>query len=306
MPMAVRMDRYGGREVLYTADVDRPVPGPDEVLVQVRAAGTNPAETKIREGAMSGMWPADFPQGQGSDLAGTVVELGPDVDSLSEGDEVLGYVDNRSGQAEFAAVPTAHLTPRPQGMPWEVAGSLKVAGTTAWAGLDALGIRPGDTLVIAGATGGVGSFAVQLAKRAGATVIGIAGEEHQGWLVEHGAIPIAYGPGVADRIHDAAPGGVDAFLDAFGADYVQLAVELGVRPERVATIVDRAGADRYGARFATGGMVPMPETLRDLADLVVTGEVEAPVAGTYPLDQVADAYRQLEQGHPQGKIVLVP
>ncbi|GHH89020.1 NADPH:quinone reductase [Streptomyces sulfonofaciens] len=306
MSKAVRMDHYGGREVLYTADVQRPVPGPGEVLVQVRAAGTNPGETKIREGAMHEMWPASFPQGQGSDLAGTVAELGPDVDSFSEGDEVIGYVDTRSSQAEFAAVPATQLTPRPAGIPWEVAGSLKVAGSTAWAGLDALDLRPGETLVIAGATGGVGSLAVQLARRAGVTVMGVAGPGHQAWLAEHGAVPVVYGPGVADRIRQAAPDGVDAFFDAFGSGYVQLAVDLGVAPERINTVVDPTAVEEFGARFVGGAAAPMPETLGKLADLVAAGELKVAVARTYPLTEVAEAYRELEEGHPQGKIVLVP
>src|SRR6201981_2756097 len=163
----------------------RPVPGAGEVLVEVRAAGINISEAAIRAGAVRDLWPATFPSGQGSDLAGIVAELGPGVSGVAVGDEVIGFSMRRSSHAEYVTVPANQLTPRPAKVPWEVAGSLFVAGVTAYAAVRAVRVVPGDTVAIAGAAGGVGSIAVQLAQRAGATVLGIAGPAHDAWLAEH-------------------------------------------------------------------------------------------------------------------------
>ncbi len=224
MPKAVRFDDYGGIDVLRVEDVPRPVPGEGQVLVQVKAAGINPGEDKIRQGLLHERWPATFPSGQGSDLAGVVAQAGPGVTGFSAGDEVLGWTDNRASQAEFVLAEAANLTVKPARVPWEVAGALFVAGTTAYAAVRAVALSPGDTVVVAGASGGVGSIAVQLARRAGATVVGLASEPHHAWLTAHGVIPVSYGDGVADRIRQAASR-VDAFIDTVGGDYVRMAVE---------------------------------------------------------------------------------
>ena len=204
MPKAVRFDQYGDVDVLKVVDVPRPVPGPGQVLVQVNAAGINPGEAKIREGLMHAQWPATFPSGQGSDLAGIVAETGPDVTGFAAGDEVIGFTNNRASQAEFVLAEASNLTPKPAAVPWEAAGALFVAGATAWAAVRAVTLAEGDTVVVAGAAGGVGSIAVQLARRAGATVIGLASEANHEWLRSHGVIPVAYGAGVEDRIRQAA------------------------------------------------------------------------------------------------------
>src|SRR5208282_5238755 len=143
------------------------------------------------------------------------------------GDEVIGYTDNRASQAEYVVVEEQNRTAKPAGVPWEVAGGLFVAGATAYAAVRAVSLTKGDTVVVAGATGGVGSLAVQLASRAGASVIGLASEAGFQWLAGHGVVPVAYGEGVAERIRRAA-GKVDAFVDTYGAEYVELALELGV------------------------------------------------------------------------------
>src|SRR5579862_9216272 len=161
MPLAVRFDEYGEIDVLKVVDVPRPVPGPGQVLVEVRAAGINPGEAAIRKGLLHALWPATFPSGQGSDLAGTVAGLGTGVTRFAVGDEVLGFVDTRSSQAEFVVVEAANLVARPARVPWDVAGSLFVAGTTAYAAVRAVSLVPGDTVVVSGAAGGVGSIAVQ-------------------------------------------------------------------------------------------------------------------------------------------------
>jgi NADPH:quinone reductase-like Zn-dependent oxidoreductase len=302
---AVRFDEYGGVDVLKVVDVPRPEPGPGQVLVQVKAAGINPGEAKVRDGLYHSRWPATFPSGEGSDLAGIVAETGPGVTGFSAGDEVIGWTDNRASQAEYVVVEEQHLTAKPAGVPWEVAGALYVAGATAWAAVRAVDLAEGDTVVVSGAAGGVGSIAVQLARRAGATVIGLASEPHHSWLAGHGVIPVTYGAGVADRIRQAA-GKVDAFIDTVGGDYVQLALELGVEPSRIDTIANFEAVQRYGVKAEGSAAGSSASVLAELAGLIADGQLEVPIEATFPLDRVQDAYRRLAQGHVLGKIVLLP
>lgn len=306
MSKAVRFTGYGDIDVLQVVDVERPVPGDGQVLVEVRAAGINPGEAPIREGVFAQLWPATFPSGQGSDLAGVVVALGADVPGFAVGDEVIGYTDNRASHAEYVLVEREHLIHRPAGVPWPVAGSLYVAGTTAWAAVRAVAAGSGDTVVVAAAAGGVGTIAVQLAVSAGATVIGLASQPHHEWLSAHGVIPVTYGDGVADRIREAAGGRVDAFIDAFGQGYVELALELGVRTDRIDTIADREAAAKYGVKTDGNIVGASAEVLAELAALVDKGALEVPIAREYPLDEVREAYRDLERRHTLGKIVLRP
>ena len=267
---AVRFDEYGEVDVLKVVDVPKPTPGPGQVLVQVKAAGINPGEAKIRAGLLHARWPATFPSGQGSDLAGVVAETGPGVTGFAAGDEVIGYTDNRASQAEYVVVEEQNLTAKPAGVPWEVAGALFVAGATAYAAVRAVALTEGDTVVVSGAAGGVGSLAVQLARRAGATVIGLAGQANHEWLAGHGVIPVAYGDGVADRIRQAA-GQVDAFIDTFGADYVQLALELGVEPSRIDTIANFEAVGEYGVKAEGNAAGASASVLAELAGLIADG-----------------------------------
>jgi NADPH:quinone reductase-like Zn-dependent oxidoreductase len=307
MPKAVRFDRYGGIEVLHVAEVERPAPGPGQVLVAVRAAGINPGESKIRDGALHSRWPATFPSGQGSDFAGVVEETGEGVTGFARGDEVIGWTDNRASQAEYVVTEAAHVTPRPAGVPWEAAGALFVAGSTAYATVRAVAAGHGDTVAVAGAAGGVGSIAVQLARNAGARVVGLASEPNHAWLTGHGVIPVAYGDGVADRIRAAAPAGhVDAFIDTVGTGYVELALELGVAPGRIDTIADFSAPAKYGVKAEGTAAAADAGVLAELAAMIGRGELEIPIAHVYGLAQVQEAYRELEKGHTRGKIVLVP
>jgi NADPH:quinone reductase-like Zn-dependent oxidoreductase len=307
MPKAVRFDHYGGPEVLEVVDVDAPAPGEGEVVVRVEATGINPGEAAIRSGALHALWPATFPSGEGSDLAGVVTEVGSGVDAVSVGDEVIGYTDERASHAELVAVDAEHLTPRPGAVPWEVAGSLYVVGATAYAAVRAVGLREGDVVVVSGAAGGVGTLVVQLARNAGATVVGLASEDHHDWLREHGALPVTYGDGVAERIREAAGGQVDAFIDLFGSGYVELAIELGVAPERIDTIADPTAPERHPGVKIDGNLAgASPETLAELAALIAEGRLEVPIARVYPLAEVREAYTELERRHTLGKIVLRP
>ena len=306
---AVRFDEYGDVDVLTVADVPVPEPGAGQVLVRVRAAGINPGEAKIREGLLAERWPATFPSGQGSDLAGVVERLGSGVTTVKPGDEVIGWVDTRSSQAEYAVVDAANLTAKPASVPWEVAGALGVAGFTAWAAVRSVHLKPGETVAISGAAGGVGSLAVQLARRAGATVVGIAGEDNLQWLREHGVIPVRYGEDLVGRIFDAllTTPQVDAFIDTYGGDYVEFAInELDVEPSRIDTIVRFDAVQGYGVKSEGSAVGASAATLAELAQLIAAGELEVPITARYPLDQVREAYEQLATGHVRGKIVLIP
>jgi NADPH:quinone reductase-like Zn-dependent oxidoreductase len=306
MPRAVRFEHYGDVDVLQVVEVPRPVPGRGQVVVRVRAAGINPGEASIRAGLLHERWPATFPSGQGSDLAGVVDEVGDSITGVAVGDEVIGFTHDRASHAELVTVDAGHLTPRPRGVPWEVAGGLFVAGTTAHAAVRAVAPGKGDTVVVSAAAGGVGTIAVQLAHLAGATVLGLASPPHHGWLRDHGIVPVEYGDGVAERIRDAADGRLDAFVDTFGSGYVDLAMSLGIAPERIDTIVDWGAAQRYGVKTDGNMAGGRPEVLAELARLIASGRLEVPIARTFPLATVRDAYRELEQRHTLGKIVLIP
>jgi NADPH:quinone reductase-like Zn-dependent oxidoreductase len=305
---AVRFDRYGGVDVLEVQEVPVPVPGAGEVRVEVKAAGINPGEAMIRQGAFHEIIPATFPSGQGSDLAGVVTEVGPGVELFSVGDEVLGFTNNRASHAEFVVVPADQLTTKPPAVSWEAAGALFVAGTTAYAAVGSVELTPSDTVAIAGAAGGVGAIAVQLAKRTGATVLGVAGPSNDQWLAAHGVIPVNYGDGLADRLRTAAPDcRVDAFLDFFGGGYVELAItELGIAPDRIDTIIDFPALERFGVKFVGNQDGADAAVLGELAALIAAGQLEVPIAEVIPLDEVQRAYSTLERRHTRGKIVLRP
>jgi NADPH:quinone reductase-like Zn-dependent oxidoreductase len=305
---AVRFDQYGPVGVLDVREVPTPEPGQGQVLVRVKATGINPGEAKIRDGSLHERWPATFPSGEGSDFAGVVERLGADVSDVTVGDNVIGWVDTRSSQAEYVVADEQNLAPKPSGLPWEVAGAIPVAGFTAWAMVRAVELKPGDTVVVAGAAGGVGSIAVQLAKRVGATVIGLAGPSNHEWLIRHGVIGVAYGEGTADRIRAAAaPATVDAFVDTYGGDYVELALnDLKVAPERIDTVVRFDAVAKYGVKADGNAAGASAATLEELARLIAAKELELPVARTYSLAEVGAAYAELAKGHLRGKIVLIP
>jgi NADPH:quinone reductase-like Zn-dependent oxidoreductase len=306
MPRAVRFDRYGEVDVLEVVEVERPAPGRGQLLVSVKAAAVNPGEEKIRFGLLHDRFPATFPSGQGSDLAGVVAEVGAGVEEFAPGDEVIGFTDNRASHADLVLVESGNATRKPPEVSWEVAGSLHVAGATAYAMVQAVSPQPDEVVIFAGATGGVGTLGVQLARRTGATVIGIAGGRHHDWLRAHDVIPVTYGDGIEGRLREASDGRFDALLDAHGGGYVELALELGIRPDRIDTIVDFAAAQKHGTKADGNAAAAGAGTLRELAELVRRGEFEVPIAQVFPLDQVREAYRELERSHPLGKVVLRP
>ncbi len=306
---AVQYDRFGGIDVLDVRDVPTPQPGAGAVLVEVCAAGINPGESSLRSGAMAQMFPSTFPSGQGSDLAGVITHLGAGVTGWAVGDEVLGWVDTRASHAEYVEVPVGQIIAKPPSLDWPVAGGLFVAGTTAWAAVRAVAPRPGEVVVVSGAAGGVGGLVVQLVVERGATVLGIAGDANHAWLEQHGVTPIGYADGLdatADRIRAAAPDGVDAFIDTFGQGYVDLALQVGVKPDRIDTVIDFAAVQEHGVQAAGNAEGANPADLGELAARLADGRLELPIAATYPLTDVRRAFADLEQRHTRGKIVLVP
>ncbi|MCU1508468.1 MAG: NADP-dependent oxidoreductase [Glaciihabitans sp.] len=309
MPDAVTFSRYGGSEVLELTQVEARAPGRGEVQVSVVAAGINPGEIAIREGATRERYPARFekgegPEGQGSDFAGVVLEVGPEVDFPKVGDEVIGFSDGRNAQAELVTIKADRVIPKPHSVSWNEAGSLYVAGTTARACIAAVGLRRGETVVIAGGAGGVGVVVTQLAVLAGAIVVATASEENHAFLREVGAIPVAYGPKLAERIRKIVPDGVDAFIDTHGHGNVEVALELGVAKDRINTITDFAARQKHRVLAEGMSTVEPREALIELARLMGNGQLRIPVYATYPLGEVRAAYERLARGHGLGKIVL--
>ncbi len=254
---AVRFDAYGDRDVLQVIEVPMPVPAAGEVLVEVRAAGINPGEAAIRSGAMHEIFPATFPSGQGSDLAGVVTEVGDGVTEFSPGDGVLGFSWQRSSQATHVVVPVSQLILKPAALSWEVAGSLYVVGCTAWAAVEAVAPKPGETVAVSAAAGGVGTVVVQLLAVRGAKVLGIASPANADWLTAHGATPVPYGDHLAEALTASAPAGIDAFIDLFAPEYVQLAVDLGI-PATASKRSSPSRRPRNSARRARAARTPRP------------------------------------------------
>ncbi len=304
MPKAIQLDRYGGLDVLEIVERAKPTPGAGEIVVRVVAAGTNPGEISIREGYLEDMFPMEFPFGQGTDFAGRVESVGPGVTEFAAGDDVVGWNHERSAQAEYVVSEAANLIAKPPSLDWYRAGSMFVAGTTAVAAVRAVGLNAGETVAVSGAAGGVGSLAVQFARRAGARVLGIASTGSAAFLRSVGVEPIAYGDGLADRLRAAAPKGIDAFIDLFGDGYVALALELGVKKERIDTIIDFEAAQKYGVKTDGGAAATDRETLSSIAELVAWGTIVMPIAAIYPFDRFRDAYVELAKRKSNGKIVL--
>jgi NADPH:quinone reductase-like Zn-dependent oxidoreductase len=229
--------------------------------------------------------------------------MGIGAEGVKAGDEVIGFTDRRASHAEYVVVEAQNLTRKPANVSWEVAGALAIAGSTAYASVRAVSLKPGDVVAVSGASGGVGSIAVQLARRTGAKVIGIASPFNHGWLSAHDIKPMAYGDSLADQLREAR---IDAFIDTHGSGYLKLAIELGVAADRINTIIDFAAAQQYWVKVEGSQAALDASVLEELAGLVATGELEVPIAATFPLADVRAAFNLLEQGHTRGKIVLLP
>ncbi|MEU5261765.1 NADP-dependent oxidoreductase [Amycolatopsis sp. NPDC021455] len=305
MSRAVSYEKFGGPEVLELRDVPEPHAGPGEVRVRVTAAGLNPMDwglaSRPEAAANFGI---TLPSGFGYDFAGVVDEAGPGATGFAVGDRVHGGALGRA-VADFVVLKAPAqapdgLFPTPAGISDEVASTLPVAGSSAAAALAAVGLRAGDTVLIGGAAGGVGIFAVQLAKLAGATVIGTASEGTFPFLRKLGAEPVAYGPGLADRVREL--GGVTAATDLFGTETAEAALALGVPPERIATIA--AGPQPPGGVRATGGADAEPGAMARIAEAILAGELTVPIAAVFPVERIRDAVALQAGRHVHGKVVV--
>ena len=301
MSRIVQYNRYGGPEVLDIVEVDEPHASAGMVRVAVRAAGLNNFDAKARR-SPSVLPNRTLPSGQGAEFAGVIDEVGEGVTTATLGDEVLGW-SNFSAQADFVVVPAGQVTTKPPGLDWAVAGGLGLVGNTAERSTRAVAPQPGETVLVSAAAGGVGLFAAQFALADGATVIGTASEQNHLYLISLGVIPVAYGPGLVDRLRAAAPRGIDAVIDNAGEETVDAAIELGVDSARINSIVYFAGVAKYGISTVGGGG-KTAENLGDLARLVAAGTLVMPIAATFPLSQVREAYELLETRHLRGKVVL--
>jgi NADPH:quinone reductase-like Zn-dependent oxidoreductase len=297
---ALQFSQYGPTDLLHVAEVAEPHAGPGQIRIEVRASGVTPADAGLRAGRFGQAVP--LPHVPGVDAAGAVDEIGEGVTGVSVGDEVFGLIDlARLGgaNAEFAVL--AAWTRKPAALSWEQAGGAAANAETATRALDLLGVRDGTTLLIAGAAGGVGTVAVQLALARGAKVIGTAGPATQDFVAELGAIPAVYGDGLAVQV-----GEVDAVLHCAGtvADLVTIAGS----PDHVLTISDLSGEHGIRLSHTAGGPGADPQALHGLAiaaALAERGAFTVPLAGVFPLSSGAGAHRLSETGHAHGKIVLV-
>lgn len=305
---AVRFDQYGDVNALEVREVEDPAIADGEVLVRVNATSINPGESDIREGVFREMGlPTRFPAGQGSDLAGVVVTSRDE--RWAAGDEVLGYLEwgtSVGTHAELVAVPGDQLLRKPEQLSWDVAGTLFVGGTAAVASMRVVRPQPGETILVTAAAGGTGIFTSQLAVRSGARVIGVASERNHEWLRSRGVEPIAHGDGFRERLTAATDGRIDGLVDLFGGGYVALALELGVPKERINTIIDFAFAAEHGVATRGTAQVASASAVGEVLDAVVAGDVEVPIAATYPLADVRDAFTVLDRRQVRGKIVLHP
>lgn len=301
MSRIVQYSRYGGPDVLEIVEVDEPHAGAGTVRVAVRAAGLNNFDSKARR-SPAVLPNRTLPSGQGAEFAGVIDEVGEAVPTAMLGEEVLGWC-NFCAQADFVIVPASQVTTKPSGLDWATAGGLGLVGNTAERSTAAVAPQPGETVLVSAAAGGVGLFAAQFALAAGATVIGTASEANHDYLRALGVTPVAYGPGLLERLRAVAPQGVDAVIDNSGQETVEVALQLGVDPTRINTIVYFAGVEKYGIT-AVGGGGKTAEDLGELARLVASGSIVLPSAATFPLAQVRAAYELLESRHLLGKVVL--
>lgn len=303
MPRFLQYAEFGGPEVLKLITVDKPIAGPGEIVVRVKAVGLNPVDFKIFRGPAAEIYGATLPSGVANDYSGVVEQVGEGVTRFAVGDEVLGGARNYAMADFLVTTEDATIVHKPAGLSFEQAAGLTVVGRTAWASVEAFGLTDADTVLISAAAGGVGVLAVQLAKRTGATVVGTASESNHDYVRSLGAIPVAYGDGLVERLRAAAPQGYTAALDNHGPETIDAALELGIPIERINTIAVYGPADRGASHI--GGAQASTEDLHHVAQLVADGELDFPISGIYPLERAAEAYEELERGHVRGKIIVV-
>ncbi|MCL7380925.1 NADP-dependent oxidoreductase [Streptomyces sp. 35G-GA-8] len=305
---AIVFEEFGGPDVLHIKEITEPHAGPGEIRVAVKAAGVNPMDYKIRHGWMEQAFATPLPAVPGLEIAGVVDEVGAGVTDVAVGDDVLGW-SATGAYAQYALAATA--VPKPASLGWAEAAAIPVAGETAARVLDELALRDGETLLLHGAAGAVGSMAAQLATARGAIVIGTASPANHEYVRSLGAIPVTYGDGLVERVRSVAPQGVDAVFDTAGKGALPDSIELrGGTTDRIVTIADPAAAE-LGVAFSSGGPgSSTPEKKRaglaENARLAAEGALRLRIAGTFPLAEAAQAQQTSENGHANGKLVLTP
>ncbi|GHE78820.1 NADPH:quinone reductase [Streptomyces longispororuber] len=299
---AIVFDTFGGTEVLHEAEIPTPQPGPGQVRVRIHAVGVNPVDGKIRSGAMQAIFPTTLPAVPGGEIAGVIDALGQDVTHLKVGDEVLGWSDTGS-YAQYALASATVLAPKPPNLDWKHAAALPVASDGAERVLDLLDISAGETLLIHGASGALGTIAVQLAVARGARVIGTAAAANQDYLTSLGATALIYGDNLVERVRALAPEGVDAVFDAAGKGALEDSITLRGGTDRIVTTADFR-ARELGIVFAEGPQRRSAARLAELAQQAADGTLVTTLSATYPLAHAAQAQQTSDTGHNRGKIVL--
>jgi NADPH:quinone reductase-like Zn-dependent oxidoreductase len=293
---------FGEPSVLRIAEAPRPVPGPGQVLVRVHAAGVNPAEIVARAGAFGLRAPAII----GFEFAGVVEAVGPGADASMVGDRIAGWPDSATQGSYAEYTVSSNFATIPEGVTLEEAAATVIGADNAARGLGLLNLRAGDTLVVTGASGALGGAAVQFARQRGVTVIGVAGAANADFVRSLGAIPVAHGPGLVDRIREAAPGGVDAALDTAGKGLLPALIELLGGPDRIVTLADRDAA-RYGVAFSPGGSGNRDRGhVQEALDSIAAGTWTVRIGRSFPLEEAAEAHRLVATGHTRGKVILLP
>jgi len=297
---------YGEPDVVQTAEIDDPLVGPDSVLVEVAASGVNPVDWKVVSGALQGAFPTQLPMVPGWDVAGTVTAVGPAITDVAVGDRIAAYARKDSIEhgtyAELVAVPRRALAHVPDGVELTTAGALPLAGLTAEQLLDAAQVGEGETVLVHAASGGVGSFAVQLAVSRGARVIGTASEANHEYVRGLGAEPVSYGDGLIDHVRAVAPDGVDAVIDLVGGDALGATPQLLRSGGRVASVIEADTVKELGGTYVF--VHPDAAMLTRLLQLVADGSLKVEIAQTFPLERAGDALAAVKDGHTRGKVVI--
>ena len=297
---AIYFEKFGGPEVLQLGEITEPHAGPGQVRIAVHAAGVNPMDHAIRNGYLAEVFPTAFPAIPGNEAAGVVDEVGEGVTGVAVGDEVLGIIMSGS-YAEYAL--SGVFAPKPAALSWTQAAALPVAGVTSRRDLDLLAVTAGDTLLIHGAAGGVGTIAVQLAVARGATVIGTASEANHDYLRSLGAIAVTYGEGLVERVREVAPQGIDVVYDVAGKGALPDSIQLRGGTSRILTIADPSGPG-LGVPMSNSFPDTAAQNLAELAAQVAEGTVRVEIADDLPLAEAAKAMQLNETGHARGKIIL--
>ncbi|MDR7384566.1 NADP-dependent oxidoreductase [Promicromonospora iranensis] len=303
---AITYSTFGSADVLELSDQPDPHIGPDTLLVRVRAASVNPVDWKIRQGYLEGLIDTTFPAIPGWDVAGVVEQVGLDTPEFQVGDEVYGYVRKDTVQggtfAELVAAPVRTLARKPASLSFEEAAAVPLAGLTAYQAIRRAGVTEGQTVLVHAAAGGVGAFAVQLAKALGARVIGTASEGNHEFLRALGAEPVTYGDGLADRVRSVAPDGVDVALDFAGGEAVATSAEVLADGGTIASITDATARTEHGGHYLW--VRPSTADLDALTALFDAGKLSVEVAQVFDLADAAEAHRANETGHTRGKVVV--